>query len=574
MTQVLPDMETPAPQPPTEAADMGGGTTGDVYTLPNDDGSCPGNCRQIPWRAGSDLWNGGNLPTYAGVTCAGLHADGATDDSAGINSCINAAAAGTAVLLPAGTYFVNSPIRLKSSVVLRGAGANATTINLGASGTLTTQNFSFSYDVQPPVSYAVLSTGYLLSGAPKKGDTSLTLVNAGDANVGDWISVGSDDDPSLVSADGTDGTCSWCADNTGHHLMQQIVQVTAKSGSTVTISRPLYYPLYTTPQFRRYSFNTQRAGYENFKAVGYADLGAGSIIELWGCLECWVKGVETYNTGSSSNSAHVRLAQSYGCEVRDSYLHFGRSSASGSNYGVHVEFVNSDHKIENNILRNNRHSFVFEGGGSGVAVLYNYIDDNYTDDLSYLGSARVSHGAHPYMNLIEGNIISHVVADDYLGSSSHLAFFRNWLRGDETGTGVPQLPSSRFYAIDVFPMNTYYSFVGNVLGGPAGGHVDWSGSTLLSSGDASCDNSVVYGYGCGDVGYSAAPKATSINHGNYDFTTHSVAYWDGGTVHALPASMYYAQKPTWWGTQTWPPIGPDVAGYTGSIPAKDRYDGK
>ena len=46
-----------------------------------------------------------------------------------------------------------------------------------------------------------------------------------------------------------------------------------------------------------------------------------------------------------------------------------------------------------------------EGGGSGIAILYNYIDDNYTDDTTYLGSARANHGAHPYMNLYEGTSI-------------------------------------------------------------------------------------------------------------------------------------------------------------------------
>jgi hypothetical protein len=558
-----------------DLAPPAGGTSappGSVYSLPNDDTDCPGNCRQIPWRAGSDLWNGGTLPSYPSVTCTGLHADGATDDSAGINACISKAAANTAVYLPAATYFVNAPILLQSNVVLRGAGATSTIVNLGVNGTLTTQGFSFTGDLTPPTSYSVESSGTLLAGAPKKGDTSLTLSNAGDANVGDWIAVSSDDDPSLVNATGTDGTCNWCGDNTGFHVMQQIVQVTAKSGATITISRPLYYTLFTTPQFRKYNFRTQRAGYENLKAVGYADIGANTIIEIEGCLDCWVKGVETYDTGSNSNSAHVRLMSSYGCEVRDSYFHFGRSSASGSNYGIHIEFVNSDHKIENNIMRNNRHAFVFEGGGSGVAILYNYIDDLYTDDPTYLGSARTSHGAHPYMNLLEGNIASHVTADDYIGSSSHFVFFRNWLWGDETGTGVPQVPTWGFYAVDVYPLSTYYAFVGNVFGRPPGGNVDWSSATLLTTSEATCGTSAVYGYGCGDVAYSSTPKSTSINHGNYDFKTDGVAYWDGGSVHALATSMYYTAKPAFWGTQSWPPIGPDVSGFATTNPAKDRYD--
>src|SRR5207248_9640733 len=62
-----------------------------AYDLPNDDGGCPANCRQIPWRAGSDQWNGGTLPAYTPVTCSGLAGNGTTNDGPAIQSCINAA---------------------------------------------------------------------------------------------------------------------------------------------------------------------------------------------------------------------------------------------------------------------------------------------------------------------------------------------------------------------------------------------------------------------------------------------------------------------------------------------------
>jgi hypothetical protein len=474
---------------------------------------------------------------------------------------------------------VNAPIRLKSNVVLRGAGPTSTVINLGSNAVLTSQRWSNtdSSCLNPPTTYGVASSGFLLSGTPHKGDTQLTLQNPGNVNVGSWISVFSDDDPSLVTGTGEDGFCAWCADNAGSHFLQQIVQVTAKNGTSITISRPLYYTLYTNPQFRVYTFNTQKAGIENVKVVGYQDIGGSPIIDLEGCLFCWVKGVQTYNTGSSSESAHVRLSFSYGCEVRDSYVHYGRSSASGANYGIYIDWVNSDHKIENNIARDNRHSIVFQGGGTGVAVLYNYMDDAYTDDLSYLGSARTSHGAHPYMNLFEGNIISHVTADDYWGSSSHFVFFRNWLWGDETGDTVPQLPTWGWYAVDIMPLQTYYSFVGNVLG-KSSGHVNWSNALLRTSSNSDCGNSgpVVYRYGCDSEGkYSgSSTSSTSINHGNYDYKTKGVAYWEGGSDQAMRQSMYYSSKPSWYGGCVWPSFGPDLSGYVNTTPAQLRYQGQ
>jgi hypothetical protein len=212
-----------------------------TYSLPNDNTSCPGNCRLIPWQAGSDLWNGGTLPVYPSVTCTGVAGNGTTNDGPAIQACINSAAANTAVYLPAGTYLVNSLIRLKSSVVLRGAGSG-TQINLGSGGQLTTPAFAASTNLTPGTSYGNNSPGYALSGAPKKGDTTVTIAS-GSVNPGDFIAIFADNDPTLVSVDGEDGHCDWCGDNTGYRVMQQIDQVTAVSGTTATLARPLYYTL-------------------------------------------------------------------------------------------------------------------------------------------------------------------------------------------------------------------------------------------------------------------------------------------------------------------------------------------
>jgi hypothetical protein len=235
--------------------------------------------------------------------------------------------------------------------------------------------------------------------------------------------------------------------------------------------------------------------------------------------------------------------------------------------------VNSDHKVENNVMRHNRHSIVYQGGGSGTAILYNYIDDDYTDDLTYLGSARTSHGAHPYMNLWEGNVISHFAADDFWGSSSHFVFFRNWLWGDETGSGVPNFPPNNGYdAIDLYPMQTYYSFVGNVLG-ITGKHTTWSAATLRGFNEyASPSNPIVYSYG-GASGNIPSADTTSLNHGNFDYKTNGVAYWEGGTNHILKTSMYYSSKPSFFGSCSWPAFGPDLTPITNMIPAQVRYSG-
>ncbi len=540
-----------------------------TYSLPNDNTACPGNCRVIPWQAGSDLWNGGTLPVYPATTCAGLAANGTTNDGPAIQACINSAAANTAVSLPAGTYLVNSTIRLKSGVVLRGAGPT-TQINLGSSGQLTTQAFTASTNMTPSTSYGNNSPGYALSGAPKKGDTTITI-SSGSVNPGDWIAIFADNDPTLVTVTGEDGSCDWCGDNTGYRVMQQIDQVTAVSGTTATLARPLYYTLYTNPEYRKYNFLTQKAGYEYFHVTATGDIGSNQIILLQGCLYCWVKGVETQNTGSNSGSAHIEMDYTYGAEIRDNYVHDQRSGASGAGYGIFLNFINSDAKVENNIMRHNRHGFVFQGGGSGVVFLYNYIDDDYTDDLTYLGSARTSHGAHPYMNLLEGNIASHIAADDFWGSSSHFVFFRNWLWGDETGTGVPSFPPQEgFDAIDIYPMQTYYSFVGNVLG-HTGLLTNWGAATLSGFDEyASAATPIVYSF-AGASGSIPSTLTTAIRQGNWDYKTGGVAYWDGGAAHTLSASMYYPSEPSFMKGYPWPLEGPEGNPTINPNPAENCY---
>jgi hypothetical protein len=542
------------------------------YSLPNSNSGCPSNCRLITWQAGSDLWNAGTLPNYTSVTCSGLAANGTTNDGPAIQTCINNAASGTAVFLPAGTYLVNSTVRLKSSTVLRGAGPT-TQINLGSSGQLTSQNFS-STNLTPSVSYGCNPSSscvpYRLSGSPQKGDTTVT-VSSGSVSSGQWILITSDDDPTLVTATGTDGFCQWCGANNGFQTMNQIVQVTGVSGSTLTLSRPLYYKLYTNPSYRIIAFQTQKAGYESFHVTATGDIGATPIILLQGCLYCWVKGVETQNTGSSSGSAHVEMDYSYGNEIRDGYYHDQRSGASGSGYGVYFQFVNSDHKVENNVMRHNRHAMVFQGGGSGVAVLYNYMDDGYTDDLSYLASARTSHGAHPYMNLFEGNVISHIAADDFWGTSSHVVFFRNWIWGAETGTGVPSFPPNNGYAIvDLYQGQEYYSYVGNAFG-KQNLLAALSAATLTGFDEyASPTTPIVYSYG-GALGSSASSAATILRHGNWDYKSNGVAFWDGGSNHTLASSMYYTAKPGFLSTYPWPLEGPEGNPTTNANAAETCY---
>jgi len=565
-----------------------------TYDLPNDDTSCPGQCRQIPWKAGSDLWNGGTLPTYTGVTCTGLtEGNGTKDNTSVIQSCLNSLGPQQAAVIPPGMYYVNGTITVPSNKALRGAGSancsqgswisSSFSGDTGAGSTCTTLKLGSGGGVATAGSASKGSTVSLSSGYTKGSKTIVASSSPG-VSVNDWIIVGEkqgDTDP-VVTWNGGYGNCTWCGetDNTGY-VMTQIVQVTSVSGNTIGISRPLYYTFKSSlsPNIMKLTMPSQKVGIESLKLWGSTNSRSDPHIDINGCVYCWVKDVETYNTPDVAKAYPILMQYSYGNEVRDSYFHYGQGNSSDRNYGIGILFPNSDHKIENNIYRENRHSFSYEGGGSGIVFLYNYVDDEHSDDLSYLGGSYSNHGAHPYMNLFEGNIISHFVADNYWGSSSHTVLFRNWLWGDETGN-FSGFSSTNwgFVALEIGELQSYYSAVGNVLG-VTGLHTSWNNATVFS---ASCNWSstrtspTVYGIGCDSSSesgaYSSTIRTSTILHGNYDYKTNGVAFWDGGSNHTLKDSMYYTSAPAFFGSCAWPAFGPDLSPVNGTLPAKARYE--
>jgi hypothetical protein len=282
-----------------------------------------------------------------------------------------------------------------------------------------------------------------------------------------------------------------------------------------------------------------------------------------------LKNIETEGGGNNNGEMHVTLTFSAGWEIRDSYFHDGYGFDSGNNYGVALLFWNGEHKIENNIFRALRHAVNFEGGGSGVAILYNFMDNGKeNEDLTFLSADNnPNHGAHPYMNLVEGNSSAKLVWDFTLGSSSHSVGFRNHVRGQRTSPSF----SWGQWAVDIQSWNRYISVVGNVLGMPS-----WTTGTVLANGDCEPAEPTAIKFGCdGQPGSytDSQARSTAIVHGNYDYITDGVATWDGGTDHVLAKSMYYATKPAFFGSCAWPPFGPDVNGITGILPAKDRFAG-
>jgi hypothetical protein len=514
--------------------------------------------RMIDWAPGIP----GGIPVYPdgpSVTDHGADGTDEGDDSAAFEAAIDACPEGQAVVVPAGTYYLSSGLSIGKSIVLRGEGpASSRLIATGSSGGIVALEGFSSGD---PVA---------VTGGTEKGSTSVTVANASDLSAGDYVRIHQDNN-ALVDTVGCGGECTWCGDdwpNDPDHTMSQIVPVTAVDGNTLTLGRSLYtaFEAGNNPELKPY-FMLERAGIEDiYLEMETPGDGERDIVNLSECAYCWLRNVET----SRARNAHVRLTHSYGCEIRDSYFHHGHGDYGGGwAYGVFLFGSNSDNLIENNVFHVTRHAMVYEGGGSGNVFGYNYSKDPQGNVGSHWLFSDVStHGAHPYMNLWEGNIAAHVSLDNEWGSSSHNTLLRNWIENQAAPPDDPDIYTG-LHAVEVMANNIYENFVGNVLC-----HEGCTGT--VEPPEMEDETIWTLGYECdGDSGPPDDPEAaeTILRHGNFNYIDNA-AQWDPAIAdHAIPSSYYLDARPGFFECRPWPAIGPDLDPLVGSLPAKDRFEG-
>jgi hypothetical protein len=522
--------------------------------------------RRIDWSPGVP----GGIPTYSvdiDVTDAPYNAtgDGVTDDTTAIQDAIDACTVGQAVYLPAGTYRTTSQLEITTGIVLRGAGTGSTTISLD-SNTSSENNIIKVAGSSSDGSTIVISSGYT------KDSTELVLADASSLSVGDYIRVGQDN-PDFVSITGYGQPCTWC-DDSGMRCMLQHVKITNKVSNTITINRPLYFTFESELNPVVYQTSMlEDAGIEDMYITRVdqgSDYSINNGIRFTNCAECWIKNVRSYNT----MGAHFRIEESYACEFRDSWMEFGTAYTGGRAYGCMLAFWNTDCLIENCIGDHLRHAFIFEGGGCGNVFGYNYSTRAFGNPGDqWLFADFCHHGAHPYMNLFEGNIGSNFDADSVWGTSSHCTYFRNNVtRYSDPGEEVID---SALFGIETQYYSSYFNLVGNVVGRSSDSS---DGTTRHAPGSPDGDSKVAIFTGYEVTGgapwdYNSDVLTTMFEHGNYCYCDDDTE-WDAGEAdHDLPDSYYLDSKPTWWGSSAWPAIGPDIDGYVLALPAKNTYDG-
>jgi hypothetical protein len=573
----------------------------------------------------------GGVPSATTVfetVSAATYGNNSTDAAAAINGAIQRAGAAASdasrqvVYLPAGTYRVSVPVLLnQNNVVLRGAGPGLTRIVFAGSGAPALRiGYKFGYGAAINV-----------TATAAKGATAITLADASSIQVGDVLQIDQQDGPAVDTGDGhywngyiwlADGHYSkrqpsgdmhgpgtggvawggsgtwlqisnWNAVNGGPWRSRtQQIEVTAKSGNTLTLRDPLHlaFDQARVPQvFKTVSISasaglgTRYAGVEDLTVAG----GSNDNIELINTAYCWLRHIESDGELVSGDSTKpgmvgrsIQLFHAYRNVIRDSYVHHARNIVNGGGaYGIAIEDGSSANLIENNIAVWLNKPIVMNVSGGGNVIAYNYVDNAMITGTAWQESAIDGcHQAFSHSDLIEGNWTPNIGSDSTHGSAGFHVFFRNYATGRNSmpynigsGTG---LPTQNMRAAGSDALSREHTFVGNVLmavNTGAGTYYEAtpsshpSGSPIFRIGDNGNG-------GAGGVWDAGQALSLTFRNGNWDSVTNGVV-WDAGySTRTLPSSLYLTAKPAFFGSRTWPWVDPTAATRVNVLPAKARYD--
>jgi hypothetical protein len=342
------------------------------------------------------------------------------------------------------------------------------------------------------------------------------------------------------------------------------------------------------------------AGVEDLQV--YANnTGYGANFGMSRCAYCWIKGVES----NYADGDHVEVYWGFHDEIRDSYFSNAFLHSPGEHDSdIQIARKTSASLIENNIIERTHLAIMLEWGAAGNVISYNYTMGEFDSGATNLDIGGIDfHGAHPQFNLLEGNVVTEIAEDSVWGTSSQTTVYRNWVVGTNhicspmSGRGPVVCSGEKGHygfqaarAIETAYTGTANNFVGNVVGSVQmqslkGYNYPMAQRSSIEYPSSRKYDAIAYGWsfgygrtsddgtgtGCaGGVPPCHVPgnSATSFFHGNFNNVGGSIS-WAPGVSHELPASLYLAGKPAWWGAMPFPATGPDVKG--GSGPGGHSY---
>jgi hypothetical protein len=550
--------------------------------------------RATTWKPGV-TYNGGIPPRL--TLCATLSPlGGSNDDTAQIQSAIDACPAGQTVKLKPGTFNIGAGIQItKSNVTLRGSGPGVTTL------TSTGGSAQNSVILAGTLWYRWID-GRPLTADAVKDATSVTVSDPSGLAAGELVVVDETYDPSLTvyahpaqlqngeylgwgeckcyHPDGSyrtdSGTnCPVLSDWTPQKAMNQsrpigqAMEIASVDGSTVTFTTPFHstYRVSQSAHIARFGQNDNVTSTKVVTGVGVEELTVdratggdfNAPVSFNVAAHSWARHIEV----AHSTAVNVLFSSAFQCELRDSYIHETTNpNEGGAGYGIGVDSYSADNLVENTISWAFNKVMVMRDSGGGNVIGYNYMQDSYGQGYPTLPEVglNAAHMATSHHELFEGNESHNFGSDATWGNTIYVTALRNHLTGlriAHPGVLAQLVDQSGRHAIDIADGDEYFSFLGNVLGCSAR-------NTCAGMGDSACScASLDVTMPGGDTGQTswqydptqdsntdarmwqlmhagAAAQATLLRQGNFDWVTQSQK-WPGvggtGTPDRTPSPL-------------------------------------
>jgi hypothetical protein len=536
--------------------------------------------RRINWSNAGIPGGIPNRTTICATIDAEIYGDGVTDATQVITDAISNCPADQVVYIPEGIYNLTSRIYFnsKNRVSIRGDGPYSTILE--SNGGSETFLFGRSEWNVPSNRIMAIESGFF------KGSNEIivnTTTNTGIA-VGQLIMINELNNYPIVNNVGsTGGVFTGDRDHDGTRVQWQITKITNIDGNTITFEPSLHWTLqeHLEPQATVMPYSAYQIGIEDLAIKNNA--GATTLVSFSAPDQSWVKNVRFIDIQRNGIQLYLGLQS----EIRDCIFEgvYENIYTVGRGYSIEIPRTSSS-LITNNIFYRQRATVHTHYGASGNVVSYNYVydaRDSWANETTGLVAISANHGAHPKMNLFEGNKASRLQADYYWGSGGFGMLFRNHF----TGTDVTIVQNRMAISIDRRQLN--YSIIGNIVGDSA--ISDWV--YMPTTNGHSYSTNVLYRIGYPHIGnnaYNSDPEAldgydpkvkeTLLLHGNYDY--YHGCFWDdenGLCVEesslSIPDSLYLSSKPSWWddyGELNYPAFGPDTDFENNKIPAQARFE--
>jgi hypothetical protein len=450
-----------------------------------------------------------DYPTVLDISNYGGSGDGVgSNDTALLNAINSLSGAEGVIYFPSGIFIFNSPINLRSGLILRGASSDSTTLKFD----LAIGNSSDAINISGTAS----NTTAMITSNVDKDSSFINVDDASGFTAGDYLKLSFNDSSVLFS--------TWAYGTVG-----QIVKIESIASNKIFFENPLRlsYDIVKNPKITKLNMITG-VGIECLK-IHRADqtLGQTSNINFNYAAQCWISGIESFQC----NFSHLEINRTTNLSITGSYFHDAFAyGGGGQGYGIICQTTSGECLIENNIFKHLRHSMLLQSGANGNVFGYNYsIEPFWTEPSLPANSAgdMVLHGNYPYSNLFEGNIGQNIVIDDSHGKNGpYNTFLRN--RGELYGIFMNNNPAS-----------DNQNFIGNEVT-----------NTGISLGF----------YFISGIGH--------FQHGN---NVKGTIYATGTNV-LTDTSYYYSSIPSFLQSNpNWPSVGiPNIIN-SGTLPAKERF---